>query len=206
MGTGNIDYAAKTGGVEITGVCDVYQPALERAQAQARRLGFTSVKTYKDFREILADKSIDAVSIATPDHWHAYITVEACKAGKDVWCEKPACVYVEEGVKMVEAARKYQRVVQAGTMQRSGALFPEGPRNREERRPGRHHLLQHLSGRHHRARKASAIRRIPTRRRASIGTCGSAPRPSARSTPTAGAWRPTAGPPSAISGTTPAAP
>ncbi|MGO9258836.1 MAG: Gfo/Idh/MocA family protein [Bryobacteraceae bacterium] len=123
MGTGNIDYAAKTGGVEITGVCDVYQPALERAQAQARRLGFTSVKTYKDFREILADKSIDAVSIATPDHWHAYITVEACKAGKDVWCEKPACVYVEEGVKMVEAARKYKRVVQAGTMQRSGGFF-----------------------------------------------------------------------------------
>jgi predicted dehydrogenase len=123
MGAANIDYAAKAGGVEITGVCDVYQPALERAQAQARQLGFASVKTYQDFREILADKSIDAVSIATPDHWHAYITVEACKAGKDVWCEKPACVYVEEGVKMVEAARKYKRVVQAGTMQRSGGFF-----------------------------------------------------------------------------------
>jgi predicted dehydrogenase len=123
MGSSNIGFAAKTEGVEIVGVCDVYQPALERAEAQARRLGFTSVKTYADFREVLADKSIDAVSIATPDHWHAYITVEACKAGKDVWCEKPACVYVEEGVKMVEAARKYQRVVQAGTMQRSGAFF-----------------------------------------------------------------------------------
>ena len=77
----------------------------------------------KDFREVLADKSIDAVSIATPDHWHAYMTIEACKAGKDVWVEKPACVYVEEGVKMVEAARKYRRVVQAGTMQRSGGFF-----------------------------------------------------------------------------------
>ena len=77
----------------------------------------------KDFREILADKSIDAVCIATPDHWHAYMTVEACKAGKDVYVEKPACVYVEEGVKMVEAARKYKRVVQAGTMQRSGEYF-----------------------------------------------------------------------------------
>ena len=104
-------------------VCDVYQPALERAEAQAKKLGFAGVKARKDFREILADKSIDAVCISTPDHWHAYMTVEACKAGKDVYVEKPACVYVEEGVKMVQAARKYNRVVQAGTMQRSGAFF-----------------------------------------------------------------------------------
>jgi predicted dehydrogenase len=123
MGSGNIGYAAKVPGFQIVAVCDVYQPALERAQAQARRLGFEGVKAVKDFREILADKSIDAVSIATPDHWHAYLTVEACKAGKDVWVEKPACVYVEEGQKMVEAARKFKRVVQAGTMQRSGAFF-----------------------------------------------------------------------------------
>jgi predicted dehydrogenase len=123
MGTGNIGYAAKVPGIEIAAVCDVYQPALEKAQAQARTLGFASCKAVKDFREILADKSIDAVCIAAPDHWHAYMTVEACKAGKDVWVEKPACVYVEEGVKMVEAARKYKRVVQAGTMQRSGGFF-----------------------------------------------------------------------------------
>ena len=61
--------------------------------------------------------------IATPDHWHAYITVEACKAGKDVYVEKPACKGVDEGIKMVQAARKYNRVVQAGTMQRSGGNF-----------------------------------------------------------------------------------
>src|SRR5690242_10608323 len=66
MGSGNIGYAAKTPGVEITAVCDVYQPALERAQAQAKRLGFDGCKAVKDFREILADKSIDAISIATP--------------------------------------------------------------------------------------------------------------------------------------------
>lgn len=123
MGSSNVGFAAKTPGVEIVAVCDVYQPALERAQAQARKLGFAGCKAVRDFREILADKSIDAVSIATPDHWHAYLTVEACKAGKDVWVEKPACVYVEEGPKMVEAARKYKRVVQAGTMQRSGGFF-----------------------------------------------------------------------------------
>jgi predicted dehydrogenase len=123
MGSSNIGFAGKTAGVEIVAVCDVYQPALERAQAQAKKLGFEGCRAVKDFREILADKSIDAVSIATPDHWHAYLTVEACKAGKDVWVEKPACNYVEEGTKMVEAARKYKRVVQAGTMQRSGGFF-----------------------------------------------------------------------------------
>jgi predicted dehydrogenase len=123
MGSGNVGYAAKVPGFEIVAVCDVYQPALERAEAQAKRLGFAGVKAHKDFREILADRSIDAVCISAPDHWHAYMTVEACKAGKDVYVEKPSFVYVEEGVKMVEAARKYKRVVQAGTMQRSGAFF-----------------------------------------------------------------------------------
>jgi len=123
MGSGNIGYAAEASGFQITHVCDVWQPNLEKAEAKARRLGFTDVKAVKDFRDILADKSVDAVCISTPDHWHPYITVEACKHGKDVYVEKPACVYVEEGVRMVEAARKYKRIVQAGTMQRSGAFF-----------------------------------------------------------------------------------
>jgi predicted dehydrogenase len=111
-GSGNAGYAAKVPGFQVMAVCDVYQPALER---------FAGVKVTKDFGEILADPSIDAVCISTPDHWHAYMTVEACKSGKDVYVEMPAFVYVEEGVKMVEAARKYKRVVQAGTVQRSGA-------------------------------------------------------------------------------------
>jgi predicted dehydrogenase len=123
MGSGNIGYAGKVPGIQIVAVCDIYQPALEKAQAQARKLGLEDVKAVKDFRDILADRSIDAVCIATPDHWHAYMMVEACKAGKDVYVEKPACVYVGEGVKMVQAARKYNRVVQGGTMQRSGGFF-----------------------------------------------------------------------------------
>ena len=103
MGARNIGYAAQVPGFRIAAVCDLRQPAL------------------KDFREILADPSIDAVCISTPDHWHAHMTVEACKAGKDVYVETPAFVHVEDGVKMVEAARKYKRVVQAGTVERSGA-------------------------------------------------------------------------------------
>ena len=122
MGTGNLEYSMKVPEVQPVAICDVYQPHLEEAQAIARKGGFET-KGIKDFRELLADKSIDAVCISTPDHWHAYMTVEACKAGKDVYVEKPACVYVEEGPKMVAAARKYNRVVQAGTMQRSGGYF-----------------------------------------------------------------------------------
>jgi predicted dehydrogenase len=123
MGTENLNVAMDHG-ARIAAVCDVYQPHLERAGALARRQGNTP-KEVKDFREILADRSIDFVCISTPDHWHPYMMVEACKAGKDVYVEKPACVVVEEGQKMVAAARKYNRVVQAGTWQRSGDHFQQ---------------------------------------------------------------------------------
>jgi predicted dehydrogenase len=122
MGTENLKAALDQPGVAVAAVCDVYQPNRERAVAVARRKGHQPKET-ADFRQILTDRSIDAVCISTPDHWHPYISVEACKAGKDVYVEKPAGVAVDEGWTMVEAARKYQRVVQAGTWQRSGALF-----------------------------------------------------------------------------------
>ncbi|MFN7995032.1 MAG: Gfo/Idh/MocA family oxidoreductase [Bryobacteraceae bacterium] len=121
MGSENLNVAMEHG-TRIGAVCDVYQPHLERAGALARRKGNTP-KEVKDFREILADRSIDFVCISTPDHWHPYITVEACKAGKDVYVEKPACVVADEGQKMIAAARKYGRIVQAGTWQRSGDHF-----------------------------------------------------------------------------------
>src|SRR5579885_1876966 len=119
MGRANLRYALGLENVNVVSGCDVYDRnlnwAVELTKGQAKGL--------RDFREVLADKSIDAVCISTPDHWHAYMTVEACKAGKDVYVEKPACVYIEEGQKMVQAARKYNRIVQAGTMQRSGGYF-----------------------------------------------------------------------------------
>ena len=121
MGSENLKVALEQS-VRVGAVCDVYQPHLERAAAMVRRQG-GAAKEVKDFREILADRSIDFVSVSTPDHWHPYMMVEACKAGKDVYVEKPACVVVEEGQKMVAAARKYNRVVQAGTWQRSGDHF-----------------------------------------------------------------------------------
>jgi predicted dehydrogenase len=122
MGRSNLSAAMRQENVQVTAVCDIYDRNLKWAHELALKR-FPETKTIKDFREILADKSIDIVCISTPDHWHPYMTVEACKAGKDVYVEKPICVTVEEGRKMVEAARKYQRVVQAGTQQRSGDHF-----------------------------------------------------------------------------------
>jgi predicted dehydrogenase len=122
MGMDNLGIAMKQPNLQVVAVCDCYQPHLDEAVALAAK-GGQKAKAVKDFREIIADKSVDVVCISTPDHWHAYMTVEACKAGKDVYVEKPLCTYVDEGLKMVEAARKYKRVVQAGTMQRSGDHF-----------------------------------------------------------------------------------
>lgn len=78
---------------------------------------------YIDYHEVLARKDIDAVVIATPDHWHAYIAVAACKAGKDIYCEKPLSLTIHEARAMVKATRKYDRVFQTGSMQRSSSEF-----------------------------------------------------------------------------------
>src|SRR6185437_5905787 len=87
--------------------------------------GGKTPRTEKDFRRLLDDRSIDAVTIATPDHWHGLMTVMGCQAGKDVYVEKPASHNVVEGRRMVEAARKYNRVVQLGTQRRSSAHIKE---------------------------------------------------------------------------------
>ncbi len=121
MGLGNIRYSARAGDIEQKYVCDVYEPNLQKAIDQTDG----KAKPIRDFREILADSSVDFVCISTPDHWHAYQMVEACKAGKDVYVEKPISVTIEEGRQMVQAARNYERVVQAGTMQRSGLHFQQ---------------------------------------------------------------------------------
>jgi len=84
---------------------------------------FKGCAEYKDFRELIARKDIDAVIIAAPDHWHAYIAIAACNAGKDVYCEKPLSLTVREARGMVTAARQNDRVFQTGSMQRSSSEF-----------------------------------------------------------------------------------
>jgi len=80
-------------------------------------------KPYSDFREVLARKDIDLVCVATPDHWHAYITIAAMAAGKDVYCEKPLTYTINEAVAVMDAAKKYNRILQTGAMQRSSLEF-----------------------------------------------------------------------------------
>ena len=121
--------------------------------------------------------------IATPDHWHAHITILACQAGKDVYVEKPLSQTIHEGQLMREAARKYNRVVQVGTQRRSSEHFTQRGRVRGigQARQGLPDQGLDVPG----ARPASAIRPTARRPPASITTCGSDPRPSGRSTPTA---------------------
>ena len=119
MGRADLEDFAKQPEVEIAAVCDVYQPSL----AEGLKAAKGKAQTYTDFRQILDRQDIDAVIVGTPDHWHALPTVEACKAGKDVYVEKPICQAIDEGKAMVAAARKYDRVVQVGTQQRSGIHF-----------------------------------------------------------------------------------
>jgi predicted dehydrogenase len=106
-------------GVEVGAVCDVYQPNLDKGLAAAGG----KARAVNDFRHVLDDKEIDVVLVGTPDHWHPLAMVEACKAGKDVYVEKPISVVVEEGQKMVAAARAHRRIVQVGLWQRSNLHF-----------------------------------------------------------------------------------
>lgn len=99
-------------GMEIVAISDVNQARLD---ALAKK----GWKAYLDYREMLESKDVDAVVVATPDHWHALASIHACQAGKDVYCEKPMSLTVREGRAMVDAARKYQRVFQTGSQQRS---------------------------------------------------------------------------------------
>jgi len=106
-------------GSQVVAVADTYQPRLDAAQTT---LG-AGPKLHRDFRRLLEDKNVDAVVVATPDHWHALHTMMACAAGKDVYVEKPLTLFVREGRWMLEVARRHKRVVQVGTQQRSGPHY-----------------------------------------------------------------------------------
>jgi predicted dehydrogenase len=116
--------------VQVAALCDVDQAHLRDAVGDLRRAGrpTENAQTVGDFRRVLDRRDIDAVIVATPDHWHAYVLIAACAAGKDVYCEKPLSHNIVEGRAMVEAARRHRRVVQIGTQQRSGRHFQEAVR------------------------------------------------------------------------------
>jgi predicted dehydrogenase len=116
-------------GVRVAAVCDPDEQRLAAAQAQ-----FPQARTMRDLRRLIEDKGVDAVVISTCNHWHALAAIWACQAGKDVYVEKPLAQTVWEGRRIVEAARKYGRIVQGGTQQRS---CPAQPRIRELVRSGK---------------------------------------------------------------------
>ncbi len=110
-------------GAEIKTFCDIDDAILRKVGADLAKAQGKQPAFEKDFRRVLEDKAIDAVIIATPDHWHALPTILACQAGKDVYIEKPLSHTIQEGQLMRDAARKYNRVMQVGTQRRSGEHF-----------------------------------------------------------------------------------
>lgn len=112
MGRGLLNIFKKMPDVNIAAVCDVYEPN----RLKAKELAGGKADDYKDFRKILDRKDIDAVVVATPDHWHAIPTILACQAEKDVYCEKPLAFRIGEGRRMADAAAKYGRVTQMGNL------------------------------------------------------------------------------------------
>jgi predicted dehydrogenase len=119
MGTGLLNIFKKFPDVRVAALADVYEPHLLRAKSEADG----KPSTHKDFREVLDRKDIDAVVVATPDHWHAIPTILACQAGKDVYCEKPLAYRVAEGRAMVDAANKHKRITQMGNLIHAGENY-----------------------------------------------------------------------------------
>lgn len=109
-------------GYSAAAICDVDRNVAAAAAKALEERG-TKVAVFSDYRKMLERKDIDAVVVSTPDHWHALQTIDSCRAGKDVYCEKPLTLFVSEGRRMVEVARETGRIVQTGSQQRSDARF-----------------------------------------------------------------------------------
>lgn len=119
QGEGNLGVHLKN----TVAVCDVDSTRLGKAKERVEKATKQPCAAYGDYRKMLEDKNVDAIVFTVPDHWHALMTIDACRAGKDVYCEKPLTLTIAEGRAMVEAARKYKRIVQTGSQQRSDDRF-----------------------------------------------------------------------------------
>jgi len=122
--------------VRIGAICDVYEPNLERALSAASQSPGARPKPYRNYKDLLADKDVQAVLIATPEHWHAQMVLDALAAGKDIYVEKPLCHTPEEGLQLVAAEKKTRSIVQVGMQRRSYDLFQQGRALIVERRLG----------------------------------------------------------------------
>ncbi|MBE7499852.1 MAG: Gfo/Idh/MocA family oxidoreductase [Verrucomicrobiales bacterium] len=118
-GQGRGNMTARTMIKHVVALCDVDRSHVAEAAKQLKDRAGTEARTYSDYRKLLEDKSVDAVLLGTPDHWHALPAIHACQAGKDVYVEKPMTLTIHEGWAMVKAAQYYKRIVQNGSQQRS---------------------------------------------------------------------------------------
>ena len=125
MGWTNVRSHLKIPEVEVTALCDVDNAVLQKRSGELQDMTGSKADLYKDYRALIDDKDIDAIIVATPDHWHPLITMHACQAGKDVYVEKPLANSIGECDAMVAAAKHYKRVVQVGQWQRSGPHWDE---------------------------------------------------------------------------------
>src|SRR5438093_840099 len=125
-GSDHMKELSRLANAQIAALCDVDSRVLDKRLVQMDKLGLPKPKTYADIRRLLDDKSIDAITIATPNHWHSLMAIWGCQAGKDVYVEKPCSHNWWEGRQLVRAASKYNRIVQHGTQSRSSAGVSEG--------------------------------------------------------------------------------
>jgi len=115
----------KNAGVQVAAICDVYEPNLESALSTATKASGKAPHAYRNYKQLLDDKSVDAVLIATPEHWHHRMVLDALAAGKDVYVEKPLCQTPEQGIELVRAEKNSKQIIQVGMQRRSYDLFIE---------------------------------------------------------------------------------
>jgi predicted dehydrogenase len=127
-------------GAEVAAVCDVYRPHLDAGLKAAS----TGAQAYGDYRRLLDDKSLDAVVIATPDHWHARMLIDAVGAGKDVYVEKPLCHEIADGFAMRDAVRRSKRICQVGTQRRSSVPLADAKKIVDSGQLGNIHMVTSL--------------------------------------------------------------
>lgn len=118
-GNDHLENFSRIRNVEIAALCDIDESVLNKRLSQMEKMGLPKPATYSDIRKLLEDRSVDAISIATPNHWHSLMAIWACQAGKDVYVEKPCSHNLWEGQQLVKAAERYNRIVQHGTQIRS---------------------------------------------------------------------------------------
>lgn len=146
-GSGVLDTSIRLPGVECVAACDVYDERHTLANEIISGVTGKTVPTTRRYQELLDNKEIDCVVAAVPDHWHKQIIVDACNAGKDVYCEKPMTHKLEEGFEIIAAAEKNNRIVQIGSQRRSSINFAKAKEMIEQGAIGEVHFVEAILGR-----------------------------------------------------------